>query len=61
MVRDPDYTLKIDTAAWEILQTANIELQKNFVGVLWSNLSDAKYLTSKLIHFDGMKANHILG
>ena len=61
LIKDPDFTLKIDTAVWKLMQTSNLELTKAFAGVLGSNLADAKYLTSKLIPFDGMKSNHILG
>jgi hypothetical protein len=61
LIKDPDYTLKVDTTLWKLMQTSNIELVKAFAGVLGSNLADAKYLTSKIIPFDGMKANHMLG
>lgn len=61
LIKDPDFTAKIDTTVWKLMQTSNVELTKAFAGVLGSNLSDAKYLTSKLIPFDGMKSNHILG
>ena len=41
--------------------TSNLKLTENFAGILGSNLADARYLTSKLVPFDGMKSNHILG
>lgn len=61
LIKDPDFTAKIDATAWKLMMTSNLELTKAFAGVLGSNLADAKYLTSKLIPFDGMKSNHILG
>lgn len=61
LIKDPDFTLKIDTTTWKLMQTSNVDLTKSFAGVLGSNLADAKYLTSKMIPFDGMKSNHILG
>lgn len=61
LIKDPDFTLKVDTAVWKLMQTSNLELTKAFAGVLGSSLSDAKYLTSKIIPFDGMKSNYILG
>jgi hypothetical protein len=61
LIKDPDFTLKVDTAVWKLMQTSNIKLQEAFAGVLGSNLADAKYLTSKIIPFDGMKSNHIFG
>jgi hypothetical protein len=61
LIKDPDFTLKVDTTVWKLMQTSNIDLVKAFAGVLGSNLADAKYLTSKIIPFDGMKSNHIIG
>lgn len=61
LIKDPDFTLKVDTNVWKLIQTSNLDLQKAFVGVLGNDLADAKYLTSKIIPFDGMKSNHILG
>lgn len=61
LVKDPDFTLKVSTTVWKLMQTSNLALTESFAGVLGSNLSDAKYLTSKIIPFDGMKENNILG
>jgi len=61
LIKDPDFTAKIDTAAWKLMMTSNLELTKAFAGVLGANMADAKYLTSKLVPFDGMKSNYILG
>jgi hypothetical protein len=61
LIRDPDFTLKVDTAVWKLMQTSNLELTKAFAGVLGSSLADAVFLTSKMIPFDGMKSGHILG
>lgn len=61
LIKDPDFTMKVDTDVWKLIQTSNLALQENFAGIIGSDLADSKYLTSKIIPFDGMKANHILG
>jgi len=58
---DDDFTAKVSLADWKIMQIANTELTKNFAGILGADLKDAKYLTQKMIPFEGMKQNYILG
>lgn len=60
-IKDPDFTLKVSTNIWKLLQTGNLDMKKAFMGVLGMNLADASFLTSKIIPFDSMPDHYILG
>lgn len=60
LFKDPDFTLKVSTTMWKLFQTSNLDIKKAFAGVLGMGLDD-KFLTSKIIPFDGMQDHHILG
>lgn len=60
-VKDPDFTLKVSTNVWKLIQTGNIDMKKAFMGVLGMGLADAQFLTSKIIPFDSMPDHYILG
>jgi len=61
LIKDPDYTLKVSTNIWKLLQTSNLDVTKAFQGVLGIGLKDASFLTSKIIPFDAMPDHYILG
>lgn len=59
-LEDPDFALYVNTSDWKLMQTANVELRKDFVGVFGQSL-ETMFQTNKIKHFSGMPQHYILG
>lgn len=59
-IDDPDFFFAVNTTDYKLMQTANTELKKDFVGVFGQSL-ETMYQTNKIQHFTGMPQHHIVG
>ena len=57
---DPDFILHVNTSDYKVMQAANTNVKKDFVGVFGMSLDDM-YQQKKIRHFQGMKRHHIVG
>lgn len=60
LLEDPDFALHMNTTDYKLMQTANTELRKDFVGVFGQSL-ESMYQNNKIKHFSGFPQNYILG
>lgn len=59
-LNNPDFALHMNTTDYKVMQTANTNQKKDFVGIFGMDL-DTMYQMKKIKFFSGMKRHHIVG
>jgi len=59
-LEDADWTIKMNTTDFKLLQQANIDAKKTTVGVLTQNI-ERLFLEKRIENYSGMPKNYILG